>query len=234
MKSKSIFTILLSLFALSINAQTFTDSNLPIVIITTDIDPETGFPAEIPDEPKVLASMKVIFHPDGTRNYVDDQTNSEFLNYDGRIGIELRGSSSQVLPKKPYGLTTLKADNVSNNNVNILGMPKENDWVLNALAFDASLMRDALSYELARNTGNYASRGVYCEVIVNGDYKGLYVFMEKLKINSDRINILKLTTTDISQPNVSGGYITKADKTTGGDPVAWTMYSYNGYTDYIH
>lgn len=234
MKNKIILVVFL-LISHSINAQTFTDSNLPIVLITTDNDPNTGQPIEIPDDPKVLGTMKVIFRPDGSRNYLDDQNTTAYLNYNGRIGIELRGSSSQELPKKPYGLTTLKSDNVSNNNVVILGMPKENDWVLNSLAFDPSLMRDYLSYELARNIGNYSSRGQYCEVVINGDYKGLYVFMEKLKIDTERINILKLTTSDNDAPEVTGGYITKSDKTTGGDPVAWTFSSYSGGSvDFIH
>ena len=234
MKIKIFFIVLFSL-SLSAIAQTFTDSNLPIVIITTDNDPNTGLPIEIPDDPKVLASMKIIYHPDGSRNYLTDINTPEYLNYDGRIGIELRGSSSQALPKKPYGLTTLKNDNTSNNNVSILGMPKENDWVLNSLAFDAALMRDYLSYELSRDLNNYSARGEYCEVVVNGDYKGLYVFMEKLKINSDRINILKMAKTDNANPELTGGYITKSDKTTGGDPVAWTMPSYTGgNVDFIH
>jgi hypothetical protein len=232
-------TTLLALFLLSYAgfAQNFTSSNLPIVIITTDINPATGQPYEIPDDPKVPANMKVIFRPDGSRNYVSDQNTAAYLNYNGRIGIETRGSTSQMLPKKPYGLTTRLSDNVSNNNVSILGMPSENDWILNALAYDASLIRDYLSYYLSREIGNYSTRGVYCEVIVNGDYKGLYVFMEKIKIDTDRLNMVKLTTSDNTLPNVSGGYITKADKTTGGDPVAWTMPSYagvNGLVDYIH
>lgn len=216
-------------------AQTFTDSNLPIVIITTDNNPSTGKPTEIPDEPKVLGTMKVIYRPDGTRNYLTDQNTATYLNYNGRIGIELRGSSSQTLPKKPYGLTTLKADNITNNNVSILGLPKENDWVLNSLDFDPSLVRDYLSYELSRNLGNYSARGLYCEVIVNGDYKGLYIFMEKLKVDDNRINIEKMTNTDNASSNVTGGYVTKCDKTTGGDPVAWTFYAYNGgAVSFIH
>ncbi len=234
MRIKILF-ILLFLLSFAAIGQTFTDSNLPIVIITTDKDPNTGLPIEIPDDPKVLASMKIIYHPDGSRNYLTDINNPAYLNYDGRIGIELRGSSSQALPKKPYGLTTLKSDNTSNNNVSILGMPKENDWVLNSLAFDSALMRDYLSYDLSRDINYYAARGQYCEVVVNDDYKGLYVFMEKLKINGDRINILKMTKTDNADPAVTGGYITKSDKTTGGDPVAWTMPSYTGGTvDFIH
>ncbi len=228
-----IFIVWLSL-GLSVNSQIFTDSNLPIVIITTDIDQNTGQPAEIPDEPKVLANMKVIYRPDGSRNYLTDQNTPGFLNYNGRIAIETRGSTSQMLPKKPYGLTTLKSDNNSNNNVSILGMPKENDWILNSLAFDPTLIRDNLSYILARNMGNYASRGVYCEVIVNGNYRGLYVFMEKLKIDPDRIDILKLTNSDNTEPRVTGGYVIKCDKTTGSDPVAWSMPSYNGSTYFVY
>jgi len=231
----TLILLLLIVLSLSAKAQTFTDSNLPIVIITTDNNPATGNPTDIPDSPKVLGSMKIIYHTDGSRNYLTDQNSTAYLNYNGRIGIELRGSSSQTLPKKPYGLTTLKADNVSNNNVSIFGMPKENDWVLNSLDFDSSLMRDFLSYELSRNLGDYSPREMYCEVIVNGDYKGLYIFMEKLKIDAGRINIEKMTTTDNTSPNITGGYITKCDKTTGGDPIAWNFYSYGGAeVDFIH
>jgi spore coat protein CotH len=222
--------IIISLFFLlySAKSQTFTDSSLPIVIIAIDNNPATGQPYEIVNEPKVFGNMKIIYRQDGTRNYLSDQNTVGFLNYDGRVGIELRGSSSVLLPKKPYGLTTLKADNISNNNVSILGMPKENDWVLNSLAFDKSLIRDYLSYEISRNMGNYAAQGVYCEVIINGVYQGLYILMEKLKIDDNRIDIQKITTTDIKYPNVTGGYVTKTDKTTSGEPVAWSMSTYIG------
>ncbi len=159
----------------------FVDSNLPILLITTDKDSNTDVPLEIIDEPKVLATMKIIKRPDGSRNYLTDENSTEFLNYNGRIKIELRGSSSMELPKKSYSLTTVKSDNTSNNNVSILGMPSENDWILNSLAFDPSLIRDYLSYDISRKMGNYASRTQYCEVVLNGDYIGLYVFQEKIK-----------------------------------------------------
>lgn len=233
MKQSILVSILLSFFIIT-DAQTLTNSNLPIVIVNTDINPNTGRPFEIPNEPKVRATMKIIFRPDGSRNFVTDQNNPGYLNYNGRIGIEIRGSSSETLPKKAYGLTTLKEDNVTNNNISILGMPGENDWVLNSIAFDPSLIRNYLSYDLSRSTGNYAARGRYCEVVINNDYKGLYIFMEKLKIDSERINIVKMTNTDNVIPALTGGYVTKADKTTGGDPVAWNMQSYNGSPNYLH
>jgi hypothetical protein len=84
--------------------------------------------------------MKIIYNGPGIQNFVTDQNNAASLNYNGRIDIEIRGSSSQSVEKKSYGLTTRLADNVSNNNVSLLGMPSENDWVLNGLAFEPSLI----------------------------------------------------------------------------------------------
>ena len=207
---KKLFVILLFWIPILSVAHNFTDSNLPIVVIETD-----GH-VNIPDEPKVLGTMKIIWHQDGSRNYLSDTNSPEFLNYDGRIGIEIRGSSSQMLPKKPYGFETLMDDDVTNNNVSLLGMPKENDWVLNSLAFDQTGLRDVLSYELFEQLGQYASRRVYCEVIINDDYKGLYVFMEKIKADDNRVNIDK-----------DGGHIVQTDR-SNGDYYEWEMESNNG------
>ena len=205
------FLVILSILWIPILsvAQNFTDSNLPIVVIETD-----GH-VTIPDEPKVLGTMKIIWHQDGSRNYMSDINNTAFLNYNGRIGIERRGSSSQMPQKKPYGLETLMDDNITNNNVSLLGMPKENDWILNSLAFDQTGMRDVISYEMYENLGQYSPRRVYCEVVINDDYKGLYVFMEKIKADDGRVNIDK-----------DGGYIMQTDRADNG--YAWSMESNNG------
>lgn len=208
-------------------------SNLPIVVIETDGG------VTIPDEPKVLGTMRIIWHQDGSRNFMTDIDNPLYLNYNGRIGIETRGYTSQFLPKKPYGLTTLKDDNVTNNNVSVLGLPKENDWILNALAYDQTGMRDVLAYELSASLGQYAPRCVYCEVVVNGDYKGLYVFSEKIKVDKDRVNIEKMDSLCNGYPEVTGGYIVLVDRGDGNDPVAWSMvgnnyWNNNYYVYYKH
>jgi hypothetical protein len=219
---KNLLAILLVVLSLSVSAQNFTDSNLPIVVIETDGG------VNIPDEPKVWGTMKIIWHQDGSRNYMTDIDNPEFLNYDGRIGIERRGSSSQtMLNKKPYAFETREDDDITNRNVSLLGMPAENDWVLNSLAFDQTGMRDFLAYELSERIGQYASRRQYCEVVINGNYQGLYVFMEKIKPDKGRVNIEKMDETCNQYPEVTGGYIVKADK-ANGDPVAWTMQGYGG------
>jgi len=229
MKQALIVTCLLISHYSLIFAQAFTDSNLPIVIINTDLG------VEIPDDPRVLGSMKIIYRGPGERNYVSDQNNPAYLNYNGRIDIEIRGSSSQVTQKKQYGFSTKKADNVSNNNVSLLGMPGENDWIFNGMVFDPALIRDYLCYNLSRQIGEYSSRTVYCELIINNAYKGLYVLQEKIKADDNRVNVINISTTDNYMPGVSGGYITKADKPTGGDPVPWGINSRsNSSVGYIH
>lgn len=221
---RKIFLILILLYIIDnyVCGQVITDSNLPIVIINTDRS------ATIVDDPRVLATMKIIYRGPGERNYLADQNNFQYLNYNGRINIEIRGSSTQERPKKQYGFTTLMSDNITKNNVSLLGLPKENDWILNAMVFDPSLMRDYICYNLSRQLGEYASRTIYCELMINGDYRGLYLLQEKIKADDNRVNITKITRQDNTLPSITGGYIIKADKTTGGDPVAWTMKDWYG------
>ena len=98
-----------------------------------------------------------------------------------------------------------------------------------------SYMRDFLSYKLSREIGNYASRGRYCELILNGDFRGIYVFQEKLKADDSRIDIKKIKEDDLSLPNLTGGYITKTDKISGQDIIAWSMDNYGGWqSNFVH
>ena len=185
----------------------FTSSNLPIIVIDTDGQ-------EISDEPKITARMGVINNSDSSRNYLS----GSFNEYNGMIGIELRGQSSLSFDKKSYGLET--RDSVSENlNLSLLGMPKENDWVLYGPYSDKTLMRNALSYTLAGQLGNYAPRVRFCELVLNDEYLGVYVFTEKIKRDKNRINITKMLPEDINEPEVSGGYIFKEDKLNEGDNI---------------
>ncbi|PQJ81866.1 CotH kinase family protein [Polaribacter glomeratus] len=207
-----------------VNSQTFTDSNLPIVIIETD----NG--TEILDDSRVFGTMKIIQRPNGARNFVSDANNESFLDYSGTISIEIRGSSSQELPKKPYGFSTLSEDRTENDNVKLLGMSKENDWILNSFAFDDSMMRDYISYTMARYIGQYAVNLKYCEVILNGDYKGLYALSEKIKRDGARVNVAKLSEDENTFPYITGGYLIQTDRPSEKDPEAW----YSNGAGYIH
>jgi len=70
------------------NLVEFTSSNLPIVVIDTHGQ-------VIPNEEKITADMGIIYNGPGVRNNLTDP----FNNYNGKIGIEIRGSTSQMFPK---------------------------------------------------------------------------------------------------------------------------------------
>ncbi len=194
----------------------FTSSNLPIVVINTNGQ-------EIPNDIKITADMGVIYNGEGVRNYLTDPYN----NYNGKIGIEIRGSSSQQFPKKQYAVET--RDLAGNDlDVSLLGFPEESDWILFAPYNDKSLMRDVLAYKIASSMGRYASRSKFCEVLLNGEYIGVYVLLEKVKRDANRVNIKKLEPPDISGDALTGGYIIKIDKTDGENNDGW----YSTYLPY--
>jgi subtilisin-like proprotein convertase family protein len=179
-------------------------SNLPIVKINT-------FGQTITTSPKITAWMGITDNGPGIRNYMTDSSN----NYDGFIGIDIRGHSSQMFPQKQYGVET--RDSLGNNlNAPILGMPAENDWVLYAPYNDKSLMRNVLTYGLANAMGRYASRSRYCELVLDGEYRGVYTFFEKIKRDNNRVNIAGLTLQDTTGTELTGGYICSLDWVDNG------------------
>lgn len=197
-----------------LSAQTLSSSNLPLIIINTNGQ-------TIPDEPKIPADMGIIYNGEGVRNNITDP----FNHYNGKIGIEIRGQSSQMFPMKSYSIEL--RDNAGNSqDKSLFGLPKESDWVLYAPYNDKTLMHNFLAYTMVREMDRWAANCRYVEVVINGDYKGIYVFMEKIKRNSGRVNISKLNAVDITGDAVTGGYIFSIDK----EADAWYSSYYPPYS----
>ena len=187
-----LFGLILSVVNYSSGQVSFTSSNLPIVIINTNGQ-------TIPDEPKITADMGIIYNGIGQRNNIADPYNV----YNGKIGIEIRGHSSQMFDKKQYGIE-LREVNGDDVKVALLGMPEEADWVLNASYIDRSLLRNVLTYKLSNDLGRYASRTRYCELVLNGEYRGIYIIQERIKRDKNRVDIKKMSKTDVSGDAVTG------------------------------
>ena len=173
-------------------------------ITTLGVGPE----GEIVDEPKVPAAL-TIKRLDSTL-------------YAGIIGIEIRGESSQFFDKKSYGFETWDSQ-YNDLDVALIGFPEEEDWILYGPFSDKSLIRNKLIYELSNRMGRYTTKTEFVELTINYEYKGLYIFMEKLKRDKNRIDISKLENVDIDEELISGGYIIKIDKSDMED---------GSYTDY--
>jgi CotH kinase protein len=147
---------------------------LPVVSIETA--------TRIVDEPKRSARMRI-------------QSRGRTV-FRGRVGIEIRGQASQRFAKKPYAFET-RVKSGGNRSVRLLGMPKGNDWILAAAHTDPSLMRDVLAYRTARRLGRYASRTRFVSLRIDGEARGVYILMEQLRRDRERVDsdaLLELTT----------------------------------------
>ncbi len=180
------------------------DSQIPYIVVNTN-------GGTIQNEPKIAAEMAIY--------------ENKVLVKRVNIGIEYRGSTSYRLSsKKSFGIETWDAEG-NDIDESFFGFPPEEDFILNGhvvnlvdrYLFDRTLMYHRLGYQIYRKMGRYASRTQFVELELDGEYLGVYVFMEKLKRDGDRIDISRLEPSDVTPETISGGYILKIDKTAGGD-----------------
>jgi hypothetical protein len=194
-------------------------SNLPIVIVDTagfDIDEEND--SRIDYAPRPVSSAFIDINDMGRASVKD------LSDFAGRGGLKVRGDSSAAdwvaaNWAKQYAFEPWDENN-NNKSLSILGFPEESNWILHIPYDDKSLMRNVLAYKWFNEMGNYASRTKYVELFLNknggnvsmSDYWGVYILMERIKVDKNRVDIAKLQPTDNAEPEVSGGYIIKHDK----------------------
>ncbi len=180
----------------------FAQSNIPVFVVNTN-------GKALPTLIDIKCQMYILNSATGS-NILSDTSAIKAMT----VGMHIRGNSSAAGLKDPYSFSPLDIFG-EDSNVSILGMPSENDWILNNAYSDQSFMRDPLSYYLSNRIGRYASRTRFCELVINGEYRGLYCLMEKIKQDKNRIDISSLKTTDTSGADVTGGYIIKKDGSPG-------------------
>lgn len=151
-------------------------THLPIVIIDTE---EQG---EIQEE-AMWVQIGIIDHEG--RKHLNDQKKHETLST-----IHIRGSSSRHFDKKQYRLEFYEGEKGNKrNDLAIMGMGKDSDWVLNGPYLDKTLLRNHLMYDLSREILDWAPDTRFCEVFVNGQYQGLYLMVERVKMSEERIRL---------------------------------------------
>jgi hypothetical protein len=192
-----LFTAIL--FSNKLKGQSFSSSNLPIIIINTNGN-------NIEDDPKVVVDFGIIDNGPGQTNNINDPLNG----YNGYCGIEFRGNSTQGFDKKNYSIELWTA-NQTDTSASLLGLPSEEDWILHASHVDKTFIRNTLSYNIWRKIGYWSSNTKYCELVLDGDYRGVYILMEKNKRDNNRVDIAKLDADDNAGDSLTGGYIIRLD-----------------------
>ena len=131
-------------------------------------------------------------------------------DYDGLIGIKLRGNSSLSFNQKKYTIE-LRDSKGGDIEASLLGMPAHSDWVLLAPYNDVSAVRDPLAFQLWRDMGHWGPRTKMVELTFNGEYRGIYILSEAIKRGVERVNISKLKKSDVEGRDVTGGYLLRID-----------------------
>ena len=140
------------------------------------------------------------------------------ISLDATTSLRGRGNSTWLYPKKPYAI---KLD----SKASVLGMPKHKRWVLLANWMDRTLMRNAVSYEMARQIMDWAPRGKFVELFLNGEYQGNYYLCEQIKIDKNRVNIKEFD--DDATDGESGGYLLEFDTNYKGEINYFMTSSYD-------
>jgi hypothetical protein len=144
------------------------------------------------------------------------------------VGLRLHGMVSRRFPKLSYRLR-LQNEGGGTRDRPLLGMPADDDWILQGPWLDKSLVRNAFSYDLARAMGCLAMRTRACEVFLNtsgrpvseADYIGVYQLTERIERGTARVSVTKLGPEMNVEPAVTGGYILAWDVGQGSYLPTW-------------
>ncbi len=189
------------------------DSNMPVVVVDT-----FGLPIieDRLNKPYTPCHAVVVDIDSTGRAAITDSS-----HFSGWGQMRLRGQSSYGLgTRRPQYAFETQDEYREDKAVSFLDMPEESDWILNGMHTDFSLMRDFLADEIFSDMGHYAIRDRYVELYLNldggavspSDYRGVYLFREKIKRDRNRIDITRLDASHNLEPKISGGYIIKRDK----------------------
>ncbi|HWQ93660.1 MAG TPA: CotH kinase family protein, partial [Clostridia bacterium] len=194
-------------------------SNLPLIIVDT-------LGKTILDGTKV-AACAVFIGTNTPNGRTSLRSQPEYL---GRLGIELHGFSSLNFPKKPFSIELWDETDDDLDHA-LFGMPAHSDWLLYASYNDKTLMNNVLTQEIFESMGHYAIRRRYVELFLRrtpgrlsaADYQGVYVLLERIRIDNNRVDIPSLDPSDITAPDVTGGYLFERDRPEASDLTFTTL-----------
>ena len=148
--------------------------------------------------------------------------------------MEIRGRGNYSwtgFDKKPYRIKL--ADKQA-----LLGMKKSKHFALLAHADDSQnqkgFLRNAVGFELSKMLGmTYTPDAKPLEVVLNGDYIGLYFLTETIRVDKDRVNIVEQEDEETDSEKITGGWLVEIDNydsdphitiKEGGKTTMWITY----------
>ena len=158
--------------------------------------------------PKLEISTSVPFSQIGKEEYVEASYTltlgtKQFAsgNYEGTGSIKGRGNTSWGQPQKPY---SIKLD----KKASLLDIPKTKKYAIVPSYSDPSIIRNYMTYKsnLMLDGIDYVPKCEFVEVYLNGSYNGIYILVERVAIESNKIDIAEATAEELT-----GGYLIEKD-----------------------
>lgn len=174
--------------SLSVNARDFS-SRLPVVRIETGGQTIPGKPvkgqrvSEV--ENSFIQGSMEIAEKEGVLHTFKSQADVE-----GQIKIRVRGNTSRWFDKTGYLFKFINKNGMEQKK-EVMGMEGNSTWILHGPYLDKSLMRNYMWHNLSGEIMEWAPDTRFCEVFIDGVYKGLYVMMEQISIGEGRVNVSK-------------------------------------------
>lgn len=141
------------------------------------------------------------------------------------LEIKLRGNYTRTgFSKKPYKLKLGKKQQ-------LLGMSKSKHYTLLAHADDwRGFMRNYTGFKLGELIGLPWTPGMEpVELVINGDYRGMYFLTEAIRIEEGRIEIAELNDNETNPELASGGYLVELDNYDEPDDIQIRFDQFGSY-----
>lgn len=128
------------------------------------------------------------------------------------LHLQIRGRGNYTwasFDKKPYRIKLAEKQP-------LLGMNKSRHFALLAHADDdVAFLRNTVGFEVSRRIGiPFTPEQRPVEVVLNGDYIGLYFLTETVRVATKRVNILEQRDGQEHEDSVTGGWLLEIDNTT--------------------
>ena len=205
-------------------------TSLPVVKIDTtgveipgkpirDIDGHSiGYTLAANGTSTIKAKLDVIDNS-GKHNHITDNPTS--IN---EVLIRVRGHSSRDFEKANYFIRFVNPDG-TNNSQEFLGMEAHHEWALHGPYLDKSLIRNYMWYNIAGEIMEYSPNVRYFELILNGEYRGLYLATETITSGKQGARLsLEVNKKD----NTFSGYALRLD--WGDTAEENKLYPFTNYT----
>ena len=144
--------------------------------------------------------------------YIDNLNLDDYTatgSADAPLGLQIRGRGNYTwkdFDKKPY---RLKLD----EKASLLGGKKSKHFTLLAHADDdLAFLRNTVGFQLSRLLGlDYTPAQFPIEVVLNGDYIGLYMLTDHIRVDKDRVNIVEQADNETLAEIITGGWLLEID-----------------------